>query len=173
LGSGKKAPPFDTAEPADRPLKFSLFDGFFDGILNQMVVPFVVKGLFIPDGGLDKKFKLIVAGFADVPVGDMEIVPVVDGLLDGFSAHIAGNGLHILLLLILRFYDGLPAAGRKPIIMVYLNSELPVCRVGFETGQCIYFFQLFLRIFCGYAAKNRALRGSALSRSGRGAMRRG
>jgi hypothetical protein len=97
-----------------------------------MVVPFVVKGLFGPDSGLDKEFKLIVAGFANISMGDVKIVPVMDGLLDGFSAHIAGNCLHILLLLVTLSYDGLPAAGRKPIIMVYLNSELPACRVGFE-----------------------------------------
>jgi hypothetical protein len=63
-----------------------------------MIVPFVVKGLFGPDGGLDKEFKLVMAGFTDVPVGYVKVIPVVNGLLDGFSAHIAGNGLHIILL---------------------------------------------------------------------------
>jgi hypothetical protein len=105
-------------------------DGLFDRILDKVVVPFVVKGLFGPDRRLDKEFKLVMAGFTDVPMGDVEVVPVVDGLLNGFSAHITGNGLHILLLLAMRFYDGLPAAGRKPIMMVYFNNERPVCRVG-------------------------------------------
>jgi hypothetical protein len=40
--------------------------------------------------------------------------------------------------------------------------------------QCegIYFFQVFWRIFCGCAAKNRAIRGSGFA-SGPGAARRG
>jgi hypothetical protein len=63
-----------------------------------VVVPFIIKGLFGPDGGLDKKFELVMAGFTKIPVGHMEVVPVSDGLLDGFPAHITGYGLHILLL---------------------------------------------------------------------------
>jgi hypothetical protein len=105
-------------------------DGLFDGILNQVIVPFVVKGLFGPDGGLDKEFKLVMAWLADVPVGYVKVITIVNGLLDGLSAHIASKGLHIILLMASFSYDGLPAAGRKPIIMIHSNSELPVCRVG-------------------------------------------
>jgi hypothetical protein len=95
-----------------------------------MVVPFVIKGLFCPDGGLDKEFKLIMAGFANIPVGYVKVITVVNGLPDGLAAHIAGKGLHIVLLMVSFSYDGSPVAGQKPIIMVYLNSELRVCRVG-------------------------------------------
>jgi hypothetical protein len=63
-----------------------------------MVVPFVIKGLFSPDGGLDKKFKLVMTGFANIPVGYVEVVSAADGLLDSFPAYITGYGLHILLL---------------------------------------------------------------------------
>jgi hypothetical protein len=90
----------------DRPLEFPVLDGLFYGILHKMVVPFVVKGLFSPDRRLDKEFKLIMAGFADVPVGYMEVIPVTDGLFDGFPAHVADNAFHISLLLILLCYDG-------------------------------------------------------------------
>jgi hypothetical protein len=65
-------------------------DGLFDGILNQVVEPFVIEGLFGPDGGLDKQFKLIMAGFANIAVGYVEVIPVANGLLDSLSAYIAG-----------------------------------------------------------------------------------
>jgi hypothetical protein len=75
-------------------------NGLFDRILKEMVVPFVVKGLFGPDGGLDKKFKLVMTGFANIPVGYVEVVPVLKRLLDSLSAYIAGYGLHMLLLIV-------------------------------------------------------------------------
>jgi hypothetical protein len=98
-------------------------DSLFDGILNKVVVPFIVKGLFSSDSGLDKEFKLVMAGFANIPVGYMEIVPVVDGLPDGLSAHITGKGLHIVLLLLPLLMTASPARGRKPITMVHFNYE--------------------------------------------------
>jgi hypothetical protein len=99
-----------------------------------MVEPFIVKRLFGSNDGLDKKFKLIVAGFANIPVGYVKVIPVVNRLPDGLSTHITGNGLHIVLLPVSILYDGLPTVGRKPIIVVYFNSELQICRVGFEAG---------------------------------------
>jgi hypothetical protein len=55
-----------------------------------MVVPFVIKRLFGPDGGLNKKLQLIMTGFTNIPMGYVEVVPAADGLLDSFSTHITG-----------------------------------------------------------------------------------
>jgi hypothetical protein len=55
-----------------------------------VVEPFIIEGLFGPDGGLDKKFKLVMAGLADVPVGYMKVISAANGLLNGLSTHIAG-----------------------------------------------------------------------------------
>jgi hypothetical protein len=63
-----------------------------------VIEPFVIKGLFGSNGGLDKEFKLVMTSLAEVPVGQVEIVPVGNRLLDGLSTHIAGKGLHISLL---------------------------------------------------------------------------
>jgi hypothetical protein len=88
-----------------------------------MIEPLVTERLFGPDGGLDKEFKFIMAGFTNVPVGYVKVIPVVNGLPDGLAAHITGKGLHIVLLMVSFSYDGIPDAGRKPIIIVYFNSE--------------------------------------------------
>jgi hypothetical protein len=89
-------------------LKLSLFHGFFNGILNQMVEPLVIKGLFGSDGRLDKEFKLVMTSLTEVPMGQVEIIPVGNRLLDDLSAHVAGKGLHISLLsdLVIVLYDG-------------------------------------------------------------------
>jgi hypothetical protein len=77
-------------------------DGLFDGILNQVVEPFVIEGLFGPDGGLDQQLKLVVTGLANVTVGYVKVIAVVHGLLDRFSTYVAGQGLHIVLLYVYR-----------------------------------------------------------------------
>jgi hypothetical protein len=75
-----------------------LLDSRFYGILNQLVVPVIIKRLFGPDGGLNKKFELIMAGLAKIPVGHVKVVPATNGLLNDGSAYITGKGLHIILL---------------------------------------------------------------------------
>jgi hypothetical protein len=73
-----------------------------------MIIPFVIKRLFSPDGGLNKEFKFIMAGFANIPVSYVKVITIVNGLPDGLAAHIAGNGLHGILLMVSFSYDGLP-----------------------------------------------------------------
>jgi hypothetical protein len=65
-----------TAERFPHCLKFSLLYGFFDGILNQVAIPAVIEGLFGTDYRLDKGFQFVVAGFTDIPVSHVVIVPV-------------------------------------------------------------------------------------------------
>jgi hypothetical protein len=74
--------------------EFALLYGLFDGILNQAVVPFIVKGLFGPHHGLYLGFQIIVAGFANIPVGQMEISPLRYRIGNGMLANITGKGLH-------------------------------------------------------------------------------
>jgi hypothetical protein len=74
--------------------EFTLLYGLFDGILNQAVEPLVVKGLFGPHHGFDQGFQIIVAGFAKIPVGQMEIGPLRYGIGDGMLANVTGKGLH-------------------------------------------------------------------------------
>jgi hypothetical protein len=95
-----------------------------------MVEPFVVKWLFGPDGGLEEKLKLVMTSLAEVPVGQMEIIPVGNRLFDDLSAHIAGKGLHISLLSDSFFvlYDGGPAKAYTNHRFQF-TSNLAICRV--------------------------------------------
>jgi hypothetical protein len=79
-------------------LEFALLNGFFDGIGYQAVVPFIAKGVFRPDYRFQHRFKVILTGFADVAVREVEIIPARYGLLYGMSAHITSKGFHGILL---------------------------------------------------------------------------
>jgi hypothetical protein len=74
--------------------EFPLLDGLFDGILGKLVEPLVIEGLAGPDDRLDLQFEVVFAAFAEVPVGQMKVVPPGLGVLDGVLANIAGKGLH-------------------------------------------------------------------------------
>jgi hypothetical protein len=47
-----------------------------------------------------------MTGFADIAVGHVEVVPVMNGLLDDLSAYIADNGFHMNSLVVSK-YDGI------------------------------------------------------------------
>jgi hypothetical protein len=94
-----EAPETAGADSGGRGLKFPFLDSRFYGILNQLVVPFIIKRLFGPDGGLDMKFELVMAGLAKIPVGHVKVVPVTNRLLNDGSAYITSKGFHIILLI--------------------------------------------------------------------------
>jgi hypothetical protein len=73
-------------------------NGLFNGIGNQPVIPFVTKGIFSPNRGFQDHLKIILAGFTNITVGKMKIIPACYGLLYGMSAHITGKGFHDILL---------------------------------------------------------------------------
>jgi hypothetical protein len=79
-------------------VKFPLFYGCFDKILRNLVVPFIIEGLPVPDNGLEGQLKLIIAGFAEVPVRKMKAIAPRLGLLNRMPAYIADKGLHLKLL---------------------------------------------------------------------------
>jgi hypothetical protein len=81
-----------------RCLEFSLLHGFLDGFLNQLGIPVVVEGLFGTDYGFDKGFQFVVAGFADIPVGQVKIVPAGNRGFNCTPANVASKGLHKELL---------------------------------------------------------------------------
>jgi hypothetical protein len=75
-------------------LKFPLLDRFFNGNLNKLVVPVIVKRPFRPDYGLYQLLKVIMAGLAKVTMGQMEIIPVHNGLFNLMLTYIASKGFH-------------------------------------------------------------------------------
>jgi sialic acid synthase SpsE len=81
-------------------LPFAFLNSFFDGFLDQLVIPVVVKGLFRPDYRFNRRFKLIVAGFTEIPVSQMKIITPGNRLLNLMAAHIACKSLHIILLIV-------------------------------------------------------------------------
>jgi hypothetical protein len=87
-GLGSAGPPREPGRPPAG-LEFTLLNGLFDRILNQFVEPFVIEGFPGPDGRLDKQLKLVMAGLANIAVGYVEVIPVIDGLLDNLSAYVA------------------------------------------------------------------------------------
>jgi sialic acid synthase SpsE len=97
-------------------------DGFLDGFLDQPVIPAVIKGLFGPDYRFDRSVKLIVAGFADVPVGHVKIITGRNRIFDLASANIACKGFHIILLIV-----------RLTNYMVHqIEKKVEGVKVGFE-----------------------------------------
>jgi hypothetical protein len=86
----------DTQEQLN--IEFTPLNGFFDGLLGEPVKPFIVEGLLGSDNRLKKEIKLVLAGFAELPVADMKIGPVRDGLLDCAFTNIANKGFHGKLL---------------------------------------------------------------------------
>jgi hypothetical protein len=72
----------------------------FDGILDKPVEPLVIKGLFGPYYRFYEQLKLIVTGFAKLPVGNMEIVPPGFRMRDGVFTYITDKGFHNKLLVL-------------------------------------------------------------------------
>jgi hypothetical protein len=81
----------------------SLSNGLFDRILGQPVIPFIVEGLFCSDNRFQGQFQAVFAGFTEIPVGKVEVVPVGSGLADSMLTYITGKGFHGQLLL--KFID--------------------------------------------------------------------
>jgi predicted RNase H-like HicB family nuclease len=111
--SGKK---FITKNPAAgvpfrnprRESEFSLLNGLFDGIVDKFGIPVVVEGLFFPDYGLYSRFKIVLAGLAEVPMTNLEIIPVGYRIIHCMSAYITGKGLHIKLLILSMYLNYTP-----------------------------------------------------------------
>jgi sialic acid synthase SpsE len=81
-------------------LPLALLDSFFDGFLNQSVVPAVIKRLLCPDYRFNCGFKLIVTSFTNIPVSHVKIITGRNRILNNAFANIACKGFHIILLII-------------------------------------------------------------------------
>jgi hypothetical protein len=79
-------------------LKFAFGNASFDGFLNKPDIPFIAKGLFGPDNGFNNGFELVMAEFADIPMGQVVIVASGNRGFNRIFAHITGKGLHVKLL---------------------------------------------------------------------------
>jgi hypothetical protein len=79
-------------------LEIALGDGIFDGILDEPVKPFIVKGLFGPDNRPQQGIQLFFAGLTNIPVGKTKIVPPHNGLMHRMFTNITGYSLHHYLL---------------------------------------------------------------------------
>jgi hypothetical protein len=58
---------------------FTLRNGSFNRIPDKPVIPFIVKGLLGSYHGFYQRLKLLMAGFAKVPIGHMKIRPLING----------------------------------------------------------------------------------------------
>jgi len=79
-------------------VELALLDSLFDGFGHDPFIPFKIKGMLIPHNRLEHQFQLILAGLAEVPVFNMEIIPILDWVLNSTFAYIAHKGLHGKLL---------------------------------------------------------------------------
>jgi hypothetical protein len=95
------AAPGYPGEPREffRSLNFALLDGLFQGIRNQPVKPFVTEGIFCPDDGLQRQFKLIPAGFTYRYGAAVKKAAIRKGLVNDLPAHITIHLLHDILLM--------------------------------------------------------------------------
>jgi hypothetical protein len=74
--------------------KFAFLNGFFDGFLNQFIVPGIVERGFVPDYRFNLEFHLVMTDFTNIPVGHVEVIASHNGGLDDILANVTGKGLH-------------------------------------------------------------------------------
>jgi len=68
--------------------------------LYQLGVPFIVERLFGPNYRLNLEFQFVMAGFANVPMGHVEIITSRNGGFDDTLANITGKGFHMYSLIL-------------------------------------------------------------------------
>jgi len=76
-------------------VEFTLLNGLFDRVPHQRIVPFIVKRHFCPDNRLNLELHLVMAGFTNIPVGQMKVTAPGNGRMENTLANITSNGLHI------------------------------------------------------------------------------
>jgi hypothetical protein len=67
---------------------------FFDGFLNQLIKPGIVKRLLIPDHRLNLEFQLVMASLAKISMGHVEKISPHNRGWDDTLAYITSKGLH-------------------------------------------------------------------------------
>jgi hypothetical protein len=80
-------------------LESALRDGIFNGILEEPVKPFIVKGLFGPDNRPQQGIQIFLAGLTNIPVGKIKIAPPHSGLLYRMFTNITGYRFHSSLII--------------------------------------------------------------------------
>jgi hypothetical protein len=76
-------------------LPFTLLNGFFNRVGDQLGIPIIAKGLFCPNYRFKNRFQLIMAAFTNVPMSQVKIVTPRNRLLNSMPANIASKGLHV------------------------------------------------------------------------------
>jgi hypothetical protein len=90
---------YDFTPKRNKLLEFALLDGFFQGIRNQPVKPLVTEGIFRPDDGFQRQFKLFPAILADRYGAAVKKRTIRKRLVNGLLAHITIHLLHNILLM--------------------------------------------------------------------------